>query len=315
VNREEQRRALGEAARWLARLAATPEDPQLLLGCRQWQGQHPANQWAWQRVEAMQSNLRQLPATLACRVLDSPASTTLLDRRAMLKGILLLTGSGALGWYSYVQAPIWLATHSTAIGERRSLPLADGTLLQLNTASAVDIEFNASERLIYLRAGEILLQTGADPRPLRVLSAQGSLRALGTRFSVRQLDGATGLKVLEHTVAVRATRLVDEQVVPAGMGLEFSDDHFGPQHALKPNADAWVQGHLVVSGWPLRRLLAELSRYRRGYLGCSDEVGALQVSGVFPVDDIDKALSSVARALPLQIVRRTRYWTRVIASA
>lgn len=315
MNREEQRQALGEAARWLARLAATPEDPQLHQACRQWQGQHPTNHWAWQRVEAMQSTLRQLPPALGCRVLDSPGSALRLERRAVLKGIVLLAGSGALGWSGYRQAPIWLAAQRTAIGERRSLTLVDGTRLELNTDTAVDIEFGTRERLIHLRAGEILLQTGADPRPLRVLSAQGSLRALGTRFSVRQFDGATRLNVLEHAVAVRPFLLADEQVVAAGMGLEFSDNLLGAQLTLEPNADSWVRGHLVVSGWPLRRLLTELSRYRSGYLGCSEEVGHLQLSGAFPVDDIDKALASVARALPVQIVRRTRYWTRVVASA
>jgi len=315
VNREEQRQALREAARWLARLAATPEDPRLHQACRQWQGQHPANQWAWQRVETMQSSLRQLPATLACQVLDAPGSASRVDRRAVLKGILLLAGTGALGWSGYRQAPVWLAEQRTAVGERRSLRLADGTHLELNTDSAVDIAFGPSERLIHLHAGEILLQTAADPRPLRVLSAQGSLRALGTRFSVRQLDGSTRLQVLEHAVAVRPSRLADEQVVAAGRGLDFNDEQLGPQHSVEPNADAWVRGQLVVSGWSLRRLLTELSRYRSGYLGCSDDVSALQLSGAFPLDDIDKALASVARALPVQVVRRTRYWTRVVASA
>lgn len=311
--REEQRQALREAAQWLARLAATPQDQHLHQCCMQWQTQAPINQWAWQRVEAMQANLRQLPSAVACQVLDAPTSRSLLDRRTVLKSIALLAGSGVLGWAGYRQAPIWLASHRTATGERRSLTLADGTRLELNTASAVDVEFTASERLIHLRTGEILLQTASDPRPLRVLSNQGSLRALGTRFSVRQLESATQLQVLEHAVAVRPAQLASEQIVPAGMALVFHDNHLGQLQPLQPNADTWVRGLLVVSGWPLQRLLAELSRYRSGYLGCSDDVGALQLSGAFTLDDIDKVLASVTRALPVRIEQRTRYWTRLVA--
>ncbi|MEG0247873.1 MAG: FecR domain-containing protein [Pseudomonas sp.] len=313
MTRDEQRQALRDAAGWLARLAEAPQDPQVHQAWQHWHGQRPANLWAWQRVESMQSSLRRLPASLACQVLDSPSTSP--SRRAVLKGLLLLAGSGALGWSGYRQAPIWLAAHHTVTGERRSLTLADGTLLALNTASAVDIEFTTGERLIHLRAGEILLQTGNDPRPLSVISAQGRLRALGTRFNVRQLDGVTQVKVLEHAVAVRPVQLDAEQVVPTGMAMDFSGDRFHTPYAVTPAADAWVSGHLVVSGWPLQRLLAELSRYRNGFLGCADDVAALQLSGAFPLDDIDKALASVARALPVLIVRRTRFWTRVVAKA
>lgn len=313
MTHDQQRDALRLAAQWLARLAANPEDPAVHLALQQWQQADPAHHWAWQRVEQMQSQLQRLPGEFACRVLDSAPAH--LDRRVLLKSLVLLAGVGALGWNGYRQAPLWLADQRTAIGERRTLNLADGTRLVLNTATAVDIRFTAELRLIHLQAGEILLHTGVDPRPLWVRTAQGRLHALGTRFSVRQLDGSTRLEVQEHAVAVTPTRLGTEQVVSAGQGMAFTDSAFGPLQALEPDSGEWVNGRLLSNGWPLQRLLAELGRYRSGYLGWSDEVAALPISGAFALDDLDMALAAISRALPVRVIQRTRYWTRVVGKA
>lgn len=313
MTHDQQRDALRLAAQWLARLAANPEDPAVHLALQQWQQADPTHHWAWQRVEQMQSQLQCLPGEFACRVLDSAPAH--LDRRVLLKSLVLLAGVGALGWNGYRQAPLWLADQRTAIGERRTLNLADGTRLVLNTATAVDIRFTAELRLIHLQAGEILLHTGVDPRPLWVRTAQGRLHALGTRFSVRQLDGSTRLEVQEHAVAVTPTRLGTEQVVSAGQGMAFTDSAFGPLQALEPGSGEWVNGRLLSNGWPLQRLLAELGRYRSGYLGWSDEVAALPISGAFALDDLDMALAAISRALPVRVIQRTRYWTRVVGKA
>lgn len=313
MTRDEQRLALRGAAQWLSRLAASPEDPGVNAAWLQWRQADPAHGWAWQRVEQMQSQLTGLPGEFACRVLDGAPTRT--DRRAVLKGLALLAGVGALGWNGYRQAPLWLADQRTGIGERRTLTLADGTRLSLNTSTSVDIRFDARTRLIRLHAGEILLQTGADPRPLHVRTAQGDLRALGTRFSVRQLDSTTRLDVLEHAVAVRPDVLVDERVVSAGQGMDFSASVFGPLRPVESGTGEWTNGRLLVDGWPLRRLLAELSRYRVGYLGWQAQIAELPISGAFPLDDLDMTFAAISRALPVHVVQRTRYWARVIAKA
>ncbi|MFK3815647.1 hypothetical protein ACI2KG_03385 [Pseudomonas sp. NPDC089407] len=63
----------------------------------------------------------------------------------------------------------------------------------------------------------------------------------------------------------------------------------------------------------LDTLLAELGRYRSGWLRCDPAVAGLRVSGTFPVDDSDKALRAITSVLPVSIVRRTRYWVTVSA--
>ncbi|WP_313389769.1 FecR family protein, partial [Achromobacter aegrifaciens] len=90
------------------------------------------------------------------------------------------------GWLAWRTAPwqSWTADYATSSGERRQFQLPDGSVLALNTASAVDLDYSAEQRLVLLREGEILLRSAhaapPDPRPLRVRTAEGSVQALGT---------------------------------------------------------------------------------------------------------------------------------------
>ncbi len=216
-----------------------------------------------------------------------------------------------------------LADYRSGVGQRRDVQLADGSLLILNTDSAVDVRFSAGERKLVLRAGEILVETasrrqaraGADSRPFLVETEQGSVQALGTRFTVRRRGDATEVVVLEDAVAVRAAQAPRRPVtLRAGQRLSFTAADIGPAQAADDTAAAWRDGSIVAGDWPLGRLVAELARYRPGRLVCDPAVAQLRVSGAFPVGDTDKALAVLAASLPVRISRLTRYWVTVAAA-
>lgn len=314
--RDPKHQALSAAAHWVARLAAEPGDPQLHVAWLSWRDESALNQWAWQRVEALRSQLQCLPGAVAVNVLDVAADQSLrLGRRALLKGLVIGTGVTAIGWSGYRQAPLWMADQRTTTGERHSLRLDDGSQLSLNTASAVDIHYNAEHRLVILRAGEILVETAPDPRPFLVRSAHGEMRALGTRFDVRQFDDFTAMSVLQHAVAVRLGADPAETVVTAGQTVTFDSQRMLALRPNDPGAGAWAQGRLIVDNWRLDRLVAELARYRPGYLGCATEIAHLPVSGAYSLDDIDLTLNALTHALPVRLVARTRYWTTLVPRA
>ncbi|WP_261014827.1 FecR family protein, partial [Streptococcus mitis] len=82
--------------------------------------------------------------------------------------------------------------------------LADGTHIWLNALSAMDVRFDAQQRLLHLRFGEVLIDTAKDlQRPFLVDTAHGHLRALGTRFSVLHGEDNTTLNVFDGRVEVR----------------------------------------------------------------------------------------------------------------
>ena len=233
-----------------------------------------------------------------------------------LASVMLAFGLALFVVDQYLPVDYWLADQRTVTGEQRSIRLADNTLIRLNTHSAIDVRFDATQRRVVLQEGEIFVETGDhnDPRPFIVETRDGSMRALGTRFMVRREDDGTLLSVLQSAVAAHAQRDDREQVLREGQQMLMTRDGLGPMLALKPGADAWTQGMLVVENARLEDLVAELGRYRPGYLGIAPDIAELRITGSFPLKDTDLALKALMPTLPVQVEQRTQLWTKVIAN-
>jgi transmembrane sensor len=252
-----------------------------------------------------------------------PARQALLQSRAGLRRRIGKVSGGLAGMFllgsllAWVGAPslsahYWLADQRTATGELRTLRLEDGTLLSLNTHTAVDIDYARAQRVIVLHQGEISVETGhQDPRPLLVRTDDGRLRPLGTRFLVRREANGTRLEVLQASVAAMPLNSGDEQVLREGQQVLMDANGLGQVGTVDVGADAWTRGMLVVDNVRLADLVAALGKYRSGHLGVADEVADLRVTGSFPLTDIDLALASLVPALPVKIERHTPWWVTV----
>jgi transmembrane sensor len=207
----------------------------------------------------------------------------------------------------------YLSDEHTAYGEQRQLRLSDQTQVRLNSASALDIEFDAHERRLYLRSGEILVETAhGDSRPFIVRTAQGRLQALGTRFLVRREGAATRLIVLQSAVSARPAQGTEQQVIQQGQQVLMQRQQLGHVQAAAPGAEAWSKGMLVADNLALGDLLDQLGHYQPGYLGIDPEVANLRISGSFPLYDTEKALAALPASLPVRIERFGRWWQRVV---
>ena len=275
-----------------------------------WQQAHPEHRRAWQRLQQLQETFGAVPAGRARAVLrDSPDP----QRRAALKMLGLLLVAGGSGYLLQNQVS-WRATfaeHRTATGEIRHMTLSDGTRLDLNSNSAIDLRFTAQERRIKLIRGEILLTSGNDPlRPLIVETASGDVQALGTRFSVREMDDGALVELYEGQLRI-SPRHAAAVLMNAGNSVWFSANGTDPMKPANPNGSSWSQGRLVAERQPLGRFLAELARYRPGWIRCDDTVSHLLLTGVFPLDNTDTVLAALERTLPVQVESVTRYWVTV----
>ncbi len=229
-----------------------------------------------------------------------------------LASIALVCGLALFVGERYVPIHYWLADQRTATGEQRTLKLADGTRINLNTHSAIDVRFDEKRRLIVLQAGEILVETGHnDARPFYVQTRDGSLRALGTRFIVKREDHATRLSVLQSAVAAQPEALHEEQVFKQGQQVLMRSDGLGPLPAVTAATDAWTRGMLVVDNARLGDVVEELSRYRTGHLGVDKQVADLRITGSFPLHDTTLALNALLPTLPVQIEQHMPWWVTV----
>lgn len=299
------KRILADAVDWYVRLHESNVDDSTRAAWQVWYVADSRHAEAWARLEQLQQRLGNAPAGAAMTLKNARR-----DRREALKTLALLLGVGMAGWQGYRVSP-WSADYTTRVGERRKLTLADGTRLELNTDSRVDIVFDSGQRLIHLRQGEILVETAKDPRPLSVRTAEGDILALGTRFSVRQDAGMSHVAVSAHAVQVQPRRSLRVVRIDAGQSLGFSADDIGPLRPLPPDSQAWTRGMLVSIDWSLGDVIRELARYRPGYLGCAEKVAELRLSGSFSLDDTDAALASLEYSLPVRARRLTRYWVRL----
>ncbi|MCU1721571.1 FecR domain-containing protein [Pseudomonas sp. 5P_5.1_Bac1] len=297
-----------QAVDWYVKLNDSSANPATQAGWQAWLAADPLHAQAWARVEQLQSQLGRVPAGMG-RTLESARE----QRRRAVKLLALLLGAGAVSWQGYRHSPL-SADYATRVGERRQVTLADGTRLDLNTDTQVDVHFDSEHRAISLRRGEICLETGKDPRPLRVWTSDGSVEALGTRFSVRLDEHQTRVNVEAHAVQVRPRLLSETIRVEAGQSLLFSADHLGQPQDSPPTASAWTRGMLVAVNWRLDDFLGELGRYRPGYLGCAPDVAGLRLSGAFTLDDTEAVLSNLTLSLPVRLRQFSRYWVKVEAA-
>jgi len=323
-----QARVLDEAAEWLMRLHDSGATDADRAACERWRQADPQHALAWERAERLLGKLGGLPAALAMPALDRPRSHRAQRRAtvARLAALLAVAPAGWLAWQAWYVADQrgWGADLRTATGERRTEHLADGSRLLLDTASAVDIRFDGALRLLTLRQGAISIETAADTatphRPFVVDTAHGRLRALGTRFTVRQEGGrADGgpvrLAVTEGAVEVTLRGAASPAlVVQAGQQTVLRAGEVTSPQPLQPEATAWTHGMLMADAMPLAAFCAELSRYRPGLLQCAPEVRALRVSGSFPLGDTDRTLTMLASTYPVDVQTRMRgYWITVVA--
>ncbi len=313
---------LDQAIMWMVRLQSGYADEHALQGCLHWRKLHPLHEAAWQALQNNEStfnNLASLPGVpggVARETLERMQHRQ-LGRRRLLQ--VLGTGLviGGMGWQSQEQVRRWGADYSTGVGERRTVMLADGTRLQLNTNTAIDVTFTNSQRLIKLLQGEIFIDTGPDEgspdgrRSFWVHTAQARLQALGTAFAVRQEETHTRLLVEQSRVLIHQS--AHQQLVAAGEEYSISAEGSRKLQHSELDASAWTRGQLVARSLPLQALLAELARYQRGWLACAPQVAELKVSGVFQLDDIDRALDALGDSMPVRVERFTRFWRRVVA--
>lgn len=311
--------ATEQAIDWLVRLDSGHSNDSDQQAFARWLAAAPAHANAWaalrQRLnQRIAPALNQLQADghapPGVRALSTPPDRG-ARRRAMLGGaaVALLTATGG-GLWADRRAPLtaWNADLRTGTAERRRFALADGSDLLLNARSAVDLDFSEAQRRVRLRAGALIVQVAADAhRPFVVQSAQGSVRALGTRFMVQQDEGRTLVSVLEHSVRLSTRHDSAPVDLQEGGSAWIEADRIAPLATVRVDPSAWSTGVLEVHDQPLGDVVDALRPYTPAILRVSPEAARVGVYGVYPLDRPMDALQALVDTLPLR-VRRWGDW-------
>lgn len=302
------------AADWLARRGRglTPGEQ---AGLAHWLQSDPRHARAFTSLERTWNSLDRLkelgsPARRRLEA-DLPAVSIRRRRPSVLIFQTVLAAAAALalayvGWWRPARATAPFAeTVATETGGQRKLSLPDGSSVDLNTDTAVEVVFTAAERRVRLRHGEAQFSVAKNrQRPFVVEVAGVDIRAVGTAFNVRLRPGAVEVIVTEGKVRVADTQKgtsllvaltsAEESLLVAGervlIGVTASSPVPETAAPLSPpeikRALAWQERRLIFDGTPLVEVVAEFNRYNRQKLVIADaRLNERQFGGTFTVSN------------------------------
>ena len=174
------RRVLDAAIAWQLRLDQGADSGTVDDAHQAWLAGHPDHARAWRQLALIDAEFGSLPRQAGVHdALSLPRRQSSTRGRSGRLAVLLALAIGLSLAVSDRFQPLsgWLADLRTATGERRLVTLPDGTVLTLNAHTAVDLAFDERQRAIWLRSGEVLVDTAASRASAGGRSTAGSDQA------------------------------------------------------------------------------------------------------------------------------------------
>ena len=298
-----------EAARWFVVLQEPVVDVLERQQFAAWLAEHPQHHYEFQVLEGMWSAADLLPAARMQALCDVPPARS--TRQPILRYAVaasVLAVALGLGWFNTMDQPAtYTGEFSTALGERRQVALPDGSMIDLNSRSRIQVHFVQHRRAVELTEGEAMFSVEHDAdRPFVVESGRGRVTVTGTRFDVRRDAGETRVVVEQGTVKVQGRDVADSPSIDlvAGMGTRVDlQGKVATAYAVDAaQLTAWRSGKLVFNNASLSEVAAEASRYRdKPITVANDKVANLRLTSVFKSDNTDALLKALPSILPVAV--------------
>lgn len=304
-----------QASHWVVRLRAPDCSVSERQAFRDWLAQSPRHRRIYQNAEAIWHDFNSAgsppdPRLVAAR--DCLRRAKIKRRRALHGKRLSIATSLLIAAIGIPLAWDWINTdrYLTPKGQRQHIALRDGSTIELNSNSQMQVRYGWRSREAVLERGEALFNVVHDEsKPFGVAAGHGKIHDIGTRFNVRLLNNAATVSVLEGEVAVATEQRPAPQNLAAGQQIKYDANGLAaaPTSFDATTVAAWREGMLVFKKTALAEVLEQLSRYHDVELRVADpQLQNLKVSGDFPTDDLNLALNAISAALPIKAVRKNQ---------
>jgi len=256
---------------------------------------------AWQRVDRLRALRRpQAPQRKPTRLLKLAGVASV----AVAVAVVALQG----------RLNPQFSVYSTPVGGHEVLKLADGSQIELNTATKLRTSLKGETRTVWLDAGEAYFQVRHDAgRPFIVYAAGHRLTDLGTKFLVRSakervqvtlIDGevrfeSSGVGVRGHSALMTAGDVV----------VATADSMSVTHHAVTKleNELGWRRGLLVFKHTTLKDAVEQFNRYNGDKISIEDpKVAQLTVDGTFRTTSTRHFAEVVQAVFGLQVRHQDR---------
>jgi transmembrane sensor len=296
------------ASRWLAVNDSGAMTGKLAEEFQIWLEADIRNRVAYLRLE---STWKRIARIQELRPLDRDPDADLLRERSVRRPAVLAAAASIVlallvGGYFFYRAEFGWQRFETAIGGFSRLVLDDGTLVDLNTNSALLVRFRDSRREARLVRGEVRFMVAHEKSRTFIVSvADASVRAVGTSFSVRLRDPAyVDVLVAEGSVAISSKSVSATPPLNAGEAAVLQPDRVSVSRVeptLMKRRLAWTAGRLEFRGETLGEAVAEFNRYNVRQIAIGDAaLAGIRVGGVFNATDPESFAAALASAFEVK---------------
>jgi transmembrane sensor len=210
------------------------------------------------------------------------------------------------------------AEYSTALGEQRTIQLADSSIVTLNADSRIELSLDRNHRNIELKRGEALFKVAHDPaRPFTVQTHTVIVEAVGTQFNVYERQNGTRVSVLQGRVLIRPLGNGGAAAIaPTAQSLAAGQEaQVAPDGTIQRNAKAdvvktvaWRERRLIFDDAPIEDVIYEFNRYNQSPRLMLEGIppGSRHYNGIFDAADPDSLAELLSREPDLVIERRDK---------
>lgn len=209
-----------------------------------------------------------------------------------------------------------VASYQTALGQRQTISLMDGTSVTLNSTTSLNVNFTAAKRSVELSEGQIFVDVAHDAdRPFVVHTADSAtVTALGTAFEVYALsDREVSVALLHGSVKVETPSGVDTgNAGQQGQSIQLSagEKVVIVDRALKPVSKIDVSAHLLWRDGRIRfndssinDAVREMNRHSLTKIEIlNPEIGKKRfTAGAFTLGDQENFVETLSLLVPMSV--------------
>lgn len=332
-----------EASRWIIRLDGQLPSEQEIRELTQWLDSSPyhrsefielANLWGSLDTLTALADLIPLHATNVAKQ-KSDSNKPLLGwvgySPAMCASLILVALLGVFASLNVNWSdPLWYLSpdraYSTGIGSSKNIELPDGSLIKLNTNSAIQVSYAGDARAITLQHGEAYFDVAKDPRrPFTVTVGNGKVTAIGTAFNIQFDDDFVDVIVTEGVVEVESpvpdtapkgnvssaistkAIMVTRTALQANHAMRFDTTSAEIAELNPEQIDrelAWQRGMLIFEGHSLQEVVEEITRYTDTRIIIRDpEISTIRIGGYFKTGEIESMLEAFESSFGIRVTR------------
>lgn len=235
----------------------------------------------------------------------SSANVTLMSRRAFLyTAASAIAALGSYGLYErYTSTPVFTRTFISRPGEMVEGKLPDGTRIALDTDTKLEVNYYTHKRETRLIYGQVMFKVASNAhKPFTVDAESTRITVVGTRFSVRNIDGDVKVAVQEGHVRVQTdgNPQIHNLFLSDGMIIQAITNNIKSIHVQPKNVGAWQYGRISFENASMEEAIREFKRYGEKRLIASPETSHIRITGNFDITGSDSFVKTLPKVVPIR---------------